>query len=318
MDLAETELCRDAGEIHRHHLMGIVDMAVRQSNAQFCPADVIARLGVKLLQPSAGERGWDVFLLDYAIDSPLHVVFTPLAMQQYHRGFAFLWKLRRVSHALASCWSQHMALQRHLMSSSQQLGQRAPDIGLETRQTLHKCTCLRNEMHHFVQNIHSYVMCEVLETSWAKLQAGWRSCTDLDQVILEHSRYLACIEEGAFLAAKTEPIHTALSALFGLALEFTDLHEQVCASAFEAFDILRREPDGPFPFARSLSECRAQLDQIGAGFLVRLQSLLRTLEAQPGLGHLSSDLRFLICRLDFNAYYEQKRTSPFADRIRMG
>merc|ERR1712176_104401 len=176
-----------------------------------------------------------------------------------------------------------MALQRHLVSCGQQLGARSPELGLEMRQTLHKCTCLRNEMHHFVQNIHSYVMCEVLETSWAKLQAGWQACVDLDQVILEHQRYLACIEEGAFLASKTEPILTALTTLFGLALDFTELHDQVCASAFEAIEILSSEPDGPLPFARSLAECRAQLDSIGANFLVRLQSLLRALEAQPSL-----------------------------------
>merc|ERR1712032_616085 len=109
-------------------------------------------------------------------------------MQQYHRGFAFLWKFRRVSHALAACWRHHMALQRHLVSSGTRLGNIAPELTFEMQQTLHKCTCLRNEMQHFMQNVHSYVMCEVLETSWAKLQAGWQGCTDLDQVIVEHQR----------------------------------------------------------------------------------------------------------------------------------
>ncbi|CAJ1338902.1 unnamed protein product, partial [Effrenium voratum] len=114
MDAAQEELNADAKKVHRHQLMAVLDMALRQSNAQFCAADVLARLGVKLLSPSAGERGWDIFLLDYSINSPLHVVFTPAAMQKYDRAFAFLWKLRRVSHALAASWNQQMALQRHL------------------------------------------------------------------------------------------------------------------------------------------------------------------------------------------------------------
>lgn len=310
LDAAGPELSKSAGDVYRHTLQGLVEMAVRQTNAQFCPPDVLARLGVKLLKPSTGEKAWDTFLLDYAIDSPLHVVFTPVAMQQYERAFAFLWKLRRVSHALAACWSQQMALRRHLVACGHRIGPRAPELRMEMRQTLHKCTCLRNEMHHFVQNIHSYIMCEVLETSWAKLQVGWRACVDLDQVILEHQRYLSCIEEGAFLARCTEPILTALGALFGLALEFTELHDQVCSSAFETIDILSSEPDGPMPFARSLAECRAQLDRLGASFLARLLFLLRALEAQPALRHLTSDLRFLLCRLDFNAYYEQRRAPP--------
>lgn len=318
MDAAQAELGREAREVYRHQLTGLVDMAVRQSNAQFCHADTLARLGVKVLSASSGERGWDVFLLDYAIDSPLHVVLTPTAMQKYDRTFAFLWKLRRVSHSLAACWRQHMALQRHLISCGQRFPTRAPELGLEMRQTLHKCTCLRNEMHHFVQNIQSYVMCEVLESSWARLQTGWQACTDLDQVITEHQRYLACIEEGAFLTSKTDAILTGLTSLFTLALEFTEIHDQVCASTFEAVEVLKSEPSGPSPFARSLAECRAQLDQIGVKFQVQLQALLRALEAQPMLRQTSADLRFLVCRLDFNGYYEGKRAAPFSERIRLG
>eukprot|EP00928_Gymnodinium_smaydae_P052702 TRINITY_DN3683_c0_g2_i1.p1 TRINITY_DN3683_c0_g2~~TRINITY_DN3683_c0_g2_i1.p1 ORF type:complete len:545 (+),score=87.06 TRINITY_DN3683_c0_g2_i1:104-1738(+) len=314
MDMAQTELDRDANTCYQHQFAGALDMAIRQSNAQFCPPDVLQRLGVKLLPASGGERGWDVFLLDYAIDSPLHVVFTPTAMRQYDRAFTFLWKLRRVSHSLASCWRQHMALQRHLVWRGRGVAGAAPELGLEMRQTLHKCTLLRNEMHHFVQNIHSYVMCEVIETSWSKLHEGWQACTDLDQVISEHQRYLTCIQEGAFLAPHTEAIFTSLAALFALALEFAELHDAVCASSFEAIEALQTEPNGPAPFARSLAECRAQLDHIGAQFLVRLQALLRTLEGQAPAGQLTSDLRFLVCRLDFNGYYEQRRASLFGDR----
>eukprot|EP00929_Paragymnodinium_shiwhaense_P013237 TRINITY_DN121102_c0_g1_i1.p1 TRINITY_DN121102_c0_g1~~TRINITY_DN121102_c0_g1_i1.p1 ORF type:complete len:982 (+),score=147.43 TRINITY_DN121102_c0_g1_i1:403-2946(+) len=307
MDIAGPELEKDAKELFRHNLIGLVDMAVRMSNAQFAPADTLQRLDVQILEASSGERGWDVFLLDYAVDSPLHVVFTPAAMAQYHCAFTFLWKLRRVSHSLSSCWRQHMALQRHLISRHSSLvGARAPELGLELRQTLHKGTMLRNEMQHFVQNISSYVMTEVIDAAWGKLQAAWARATDLDQVILEHQRYLSCIEEGAFLTQKTEAIMTALVALFGLALDFSQLYDTVCTSAFEAIETIVAEPDGPVPFARSLAECRGQLDQIGANFLVRLQALLRALEGK-GLEGLSSDLRFLVCRLDFNGYYEAKR-----------
>lgn len=182
------------------------------------------------------------------------------------------------------------------------------------RQTLHRCTCLRNEMQHFLQNVCSFIMCEVLETSWAKLQAGSRACAGLDEVILERQRYLERIEEGAFLSPKAEPIFTQLCALLGLALEFTELHDQVCASAFEAVDVFLREPEGLAPFARSLAECRAQLDRLGTGFLVRRRALLRALKAQPPLRRLSSDLRFLRSRLDFNAYYELRRAAPMGGR----
>ena len=35
---------------------------------------------------------WDVFSLDYAVSTPLNVIFTPDAMQQYLRIFQLLWK----------------------------------------------------------------------------------------------------------------------------------------------------------------------------------------------------------------------------------
>lgn len=313
MDALQEELNAEADTIHRHHLMGFLDMALRQSNAQFCPADVLARLGVKLLSPSAGERGWDVFLLDYSIDAPLHVVFTPAAMQKYERTFAFLWKLRRVSHALAASWSQHMTLQRHLSFLGKAAA--APATAFSV---LHRFSCLRHQLQHFVQNIQSYVMFEVLDTSWAKLQAGWRSCTDLDEVISQHDRYLVSIEEGAFLAQGCESVLSGITTLLALALDFCHLHDQACAASFEAaeameeaeeedvgsvFQVLRSQP-----FARSLAECRAQLDGVASSFSMKLQQLLQSLEEQPELRVL--DFSFLCCRLDFNGYYERQADSP--------
>ena len=44
--------------------------------------------------------------------------------------------------------------------------------------------------------------------------------------IIIHYLHAASSEEGAFLARGTEPVFTALGSLFGLALEFTELHDQ--------------------------------------------------------------------------------------------
>ncbi|CAK8997629.1 unnamed protein product [Durusdinium trenchii] len=282
MDALQEELDIDANKIHKHQLMGILEMALRQSNAQFCSVDVLGRLGIKLRSPERGERGWDVFLLDYSIDSPLHVVFTPNIMQKYDRAFSFLWKLRRVSHALAASWNQHMALQRHLCRDQRDSLDRLSL--LETRQTLHRCTLLRHEMHHFVQNVQSYVL-EVLDTSWAKLQQGWQKSSDLDEVISQHERYLAAVEEGAFLAKGSEAILSGVSALLSLVLEFCTLQEQACASCFEVAAVEEEESvEAVFqavrgrPFARSLAECRASLDHLASTFQMKLQLFLRALE----------------------------------------
>ena len=41
MDAMQQELNAEAGTIQRHQLMGLLDMALRQSNAQFCSSDVL-------------------------------------------------------------------------------------------------------------------------------------------------------------------------------------------------------------------------------------------------------------------------------------
>lgn len=98
------------GTIFRHHLVSKLEHAIRSSSAQFDDPSILKRLDVRLLESSPGERGWDIFLLDYSIQpisgegsttrTPLSAVLTPDAMKSYHKVFAFLWQLKRVEHSL--------------------------------------------------------------------------------------------------------------------------------------------------------------------------------------------------------------------------
>jgi len=183
----------------------------------------------------------------------------------------------------------------------------------QVHKALHACTCLQNEMYHFIQNVQSYVTYEVLETSWDLLQKGWKTCTDLDQVIHKHENYLLCLQEGAFLTPQAEPLHSAIQGLFDLALRFTELHDQSGAAAAAALEELSEYEASQAPswiasqFARAILKCSGELNKIGASFQQRLQALIIALEKRPAFETLSSDLRYLVCRLDFNKYYESKR-----------
>jgi gamma-tubulin complex component 3 len=74
MDGVGPELKRRANQLFRHNLTGILEGALRASNAQFEPSYVLDRIGIRLLEASPGDSGWEVFSLDYAIDSPLNAV----------------------------------------------------------------------------------------------------------------------------------------------------------------------------------------------------------------------------------------------------
>jgi hypothetical protein len=76
------------------------------SNAQHIPQHILERLDVRLLEPSAGDAGWDTFSLDYKLTAPLDIVVTASSMQQYLRIFNFLWRLKRVDYTLSSTWQR--------------------------------------------------------------------------------------------------------------------------------------------------------------------------------------------------------------------
>ncbi|GCB66303.1 hypothetical protein scyTo_0004942 [Scyliorhinus torazame] len=71
MDLLKPELARSASTLYQHNLTGILETAVRATNAQFDSPEILKRLDVRLLEISAGDTGWDVFSLDYHVDGPI-------------------------------------------------------------------------------------------------------------------------------------------------------------------------------------------------------------------------------------------------------
>ena len=152
-------LNRPAAEVSTstHHLLGVLEGAVRSSNAVQQEADVLDRLGVKLHTAHDGDTGWDIFSLTYTLDQPLASVVTPSALAVYTRIFKFLWRLKRVEHALAATWCRN-ATASHTLSTFPELS------GI-----LHRCHLMRADMQAFVQSLSSYVMFEVLETAWGKL-----------------------------------------------------------------------------------------------------------------------------------------------------
>lgn len=100
-------MARPATTLYQHNLTGILETAVRATNAQFDNAEILKRLDVRLLevlmctcvfyvcvsegllccrsdfsmskpsvclQVSPGDTGWDVFSLDYHVDGPIATV----------------------------------------------------------------------------------------------------------------------------------------------------------------------------------------------------------------------------------------------------
>eukprot|EP01035_Chromulina_nebulosa_P026001 gene26001-33989_t len=111
MDGVGPEL-RKASQLYRHNLTGILEGALRSSNAQFQPSYVLDRIGIRLLEAAPGDSGWEVFSLDYSMDSPLNAVVSAEALSKYRICFHMLWRLKRVEWSLSLAWKQIATFQR--------------------------------------------------------------------------------------------------------------------------------------------------------------------------------------------------------------
>jgi len=67
-------LIKPATQLYLHNLSGILESAIRATNAQFENEDILNRLDVRFLELSPGDTGWDVFTLDYHVDGPIGTV----------------------------------------------------------------------------------------------------------------------------------------------------------------------------------------------------------------------------------------------------
>ncbi|KAK9600736.1 Microtubule-nucleating Tub4p (gamma-tubulin) complex component [Aspergillus fumigatus] len=192
MESLASNLDRPANSQYRHTLTAQLEHAIRASNAQYDPPDVLRRLDARMLELSHGEIGWDCFTLEYKIDAPVDVVITPWGSTQYLKVFNFLWRVKRVEFALGSTWRRCMTGARGV------LGSVSDKVGADWK----RARCVIAEMIHFVCQLQYYILFEVIEASWDQLQADISKpgCT-LDDLIEAHTKYLNSITHKGLLGS---------------------------------------------------------------------------------------------------------------------
>lgn len=216
MDIVGPELSEPANTISSFQLAGLLETAVRASNAQYDDPDILDRLRVKMMPHGTGDRGWDVFSLEYDARVPLDTVFTESVMAKYLRIFNFLWKLRRVEHALIGAWK---TMKPNCITSNSFIKLQHA-VKLQLLSTLRRCQVLWDEMNHFVTNLQYYIMFEVLEVSWSTLSNEMEVAMDLDDLLAAHEKYLNSIVEKSLLGQRSQSLYKSLFVLFDLILRF--------------------------------------------------------------------------------------------------
>ncbi|XP_027012208.2 gamma-tubulin complex component 3 [Tachysurus fulvidraco] len=312
MDLLKPELARAATTLYQHNLTGILETAVRATNAQFDSPDILKRLDVRLLEVSPGDTGWDVFSLDYHVDGPIATVFTRECMSHYLRVFNFLWRAKRMEYILTDIWKSQMCNAKLLKSMPELSG------------VLHQCHILASEMVHFIHQMQYYITFEVLECSWDELWNKVQQAQDLDHIIAAHEVFLDTVISRCLLDSNSRSLLNQLRAVFDQIIEFQNAQNTLYRSALEELQLRvqyedskrRREEEGQWGVTAEQEAAENKRVQEFKDTIPKLCSQLRLLThfyqgiVQEFLRLLmtSSDesLQFLSFRLDFNEHYKAR------------
>ncbi|XP_067569747.1 gamma-tubulin complex component 3 isoform X4 [Pseudorca crassidens] len=312
MDLLKPELVRPATTLYQHNLTGILETAVRATNAQFDSPEALRRLDVRLLEVSPGDTGWDVFSLDYHVDGPIATVFTRECMSHYLRVFNFLWRAKRMEYILTDIRKGHMCNAKLLRNMPEFSG------------VLHHCHILASEMVHFIHQMQYYITFEVLECSWDELWNKVQQAQDLDHIIAAHEAFLDTVISRCLLDADSRALLNQLRAVFDQIIELQNTQDAIYRAALEELQRRlqfeekkqQRGAEGQWGVTAAEEEQENQRVREFQESIPRLCSQLRILThfyqgiVQQFLVLLTTSpdesLRFLSFRLDFNEHYRAR------------
>ncbi|KAF8484717.1 gamma-tubulin complex DGRIP91/SPC98 component, partial [Russula ochroleuca] len=309
MDTIGPSLSKPANSLYRHNLTATLETAIRSSNAQKDPPDVLRRLDARMLEYSQGEIGWDVFTLEYKVDAPLDTVLDPDSMIKYLKLFNHLWKMKRIESTMTKGWLRTAGATKAFV--------RIPELEPEW----HKIRLITAEMIHFIRQMAAYCHLEVIECSWKALMDFVNEKEgDLDALISAHRVYLDRMVKKLLLigpkAGKEENLLNQVKEAFSLILGFYDATEHfynLCMTESSRRDSERDQTRGIYttPNTRTgpqqsdaLSTGLRQCKEYGATFSEKVHVILHALQT-----HVDLDCRFLAIRLSFSEFYRAKKES---------
>ncbi|KAF7355351.1 Spindle pole body component [Mycena sanguinolenta] len=303
MEALGPSLTRPANALFRHNLTATLETAIRSSNAQNDPPDVLRRLDARMLEYSHGEIGWDVFTLEYKVDAPIDTVLDPDSMVKYLKLFNHLWQMKRIEGALNVGWMRIAGGARTFL--------RVPELDPQW----HQIRIVMAEMIHFMRQMQAYCQLEVIECSWKVLLDFLNKKEgDLDAMIEAHRAYLDRMVKKVLLlspkSGKQEVILSQVKEVFSTILMFrdaTDNFYNYCLSESARRDGKLDAERGVYTGTDQTHDPEVlprlinQVKQYGSAFSERAQTIAQGLQAHPDL-----DCRFLGIRLSFSDFYRKK------------
>ncbi|VDB90091.1 unnamed protein product [Peniophora sp. CBMAI 1063] len=307
METLGPSLSKPANTLYRHNLTATLETAVRSSNAQNDPPDILRRLDAEMLEYTRSEIGWDVFTLVYKIDAPLDTVLDPDSMVKYLKLFNHLWKIKRIEMTLTKGWLR--------AGSGTKVFIHLPEL----EQEWHQLRLSVAEMIHFIRQMQAYSQLEVIECSWADLMDFvHKKEGDLDALIAAHRDYLGRLVRKILLlsnkAGREEVVLNQVRDALATILQFREAMDHfynLCLSESSRRDNERDAMRGVYtgagadqeaPLSDQLLRGLQQCKEYASIFSEKVHGIVHGLQS-----HTDLDCRFLGVRLSFSDFYKTKR-----------
>jgi gamma-tubulin complex component 3 len=263
------------GSVHKHTLRVVLENSIKNSNFQDHEQEFLNNIDIKVLDSKFALIGWDIITLDYIVPFPMNSILTQESLEVYRQMFRLLWMVKRAQFTLNEI--RHI---KAVLKSDETI-----------QKVAHNLMFFRNVLRHFVNNLMSYLMVEVVESSWAWLYAEIFKANDLDELIQTHTKYLYMLKSRAFVSNRE--VHRQLMSLLTICINSQKLQQRMidCIDFQTGINNL-----ADFKVMQGLSKdvflMHAQFDSQIKAFRQKICDLN------------DADIKSLAFRLDFNEFYE--------------
>lgn len=143
-----------AKDVYYHDVMPLFDELAKKSTLARNSKKLgktLGRLGVKILEATEGDSGWDIFCIEYQFPDLLKFIFDPQVSLKLMRIWHHLFKIKRNIFRMNEQWLEQ-----------KQLIKKANEHDVFYR-LLMRCNMIRSHMAQFLQNLGGYIFYEVIE-----------------------------------------------------------------------------------------------------------------------------------------------------------
>lgn len=192
------------------------------------------RLALEKVPHCSGIDVLDNILIEPTyIQWPLSIIITPVHLQHFHSIFILLVKMTRARSALSAVWTGLSEATRlaHRQHASYRASQKSRTSGATEEsifevdysaifKVLHKSSLFCNQLHHFWGQLYTFVINQVVHTSFHQLQQDVSKASHFEDLISAQERYVATVMKSAMLATNSRALMVVVEKTIHLVHKF--------------------------------------------------------------------------------------------------